>query len=410
MKLRNLLLAVSLALGIFACSKSQNPQFNVENNLMYCNLQVRKTLAEISGKNMMPRNIVDSLNHWKLVPIEISEWTVGFWPGILWYNYENTRSTTDADAATYYTNLLKPLTKLPAYDHDLGFQIFCSYGNGYRLTGDEGYKKIILDAADTLATLFNPKVGTILSWPREVDNGRFAPFNTIMDNMINLEMLYWAAKNGGDKKLYDIATKHAETTMKYHFREDGGGYHVALYDTLAGHFIKGVTHQGYADNSLWARGQSWAIYGYTFVYRETQDKKFLRFAEKVTDLYLSRLPKDEYVPYWDFDDPSIPNAPRDASAAAVVASALLELSQLEDNQTKAEEYKQAAINMIEELSSDKYQSGESKPSFLLHSTGHFPNGSEIDASINYADYYYIEALTRYKKMLSGQSVIENYKD
>lgn len=181
----------------------------------------------------------------------------------------------------------------------------------------------------------------------------------------------------------------------------------AVYDTTDGHFIKGVTHQGYADSTLWARGQAWAIYGYTMVYRETQDKKFLRFAEKVTDLYLRRLPKNEYVPYWDFDAPDIPNAPKDASAAAVVASALLELSQLEDNETKSGEYKQAAINMLEELSSDKYQSRESKPSFLLHSVGHWPNKSEIDASINYADYYYIEALIRYKKMIEGLRVTEN---
>lgn len=410
MRLTNLLTVVPLVVFLLSCSiEKNNTKPDIEKDLNYCSNQITKTLAEISGKDMMPRNIMDSLNNWKLVPVDISEWTVGFWPGILWYNYENTQNKKDADIAVYYTELLNPLTKLPAYDHDLGFQIFCSYGNAYRLTGDNKYKQIIINAADTLATLFNPKVGTILSWPREVENGRFAPFNTIMDNMINLEMLYWAARNGGDKHLAEIATKHAETTMKYQFREDGGCYHVVLYDPETGDFIKGVTHQGYADNSLWARGQAWAIYAYTFVYRETKDEKFLRFAEKVSDLYLSRLPKDEYVPYWDFDDPAIPNSPKDASAAAVVASALLELSQLEDNPTKAAEYKQASIDMLIELSSDRYQSRELKPSFLLHSTGHLPNGSEIDASINYADYYYIEALIRYKKMLQGLKVTDNFK-
>jgi unsaturated chondroitin disaccharide hydrolase len=219
-----------------------------------------------------------------------------------------------------------------------------------------------------------------------------------MDNMINLEMLFWASKNGGSKKLYDIAVKHAETTMENGFRADGGCYHVAVYDTIDGHFIKGVTHQGYADSSLWARGQAWAIYGYTMVYRETGDKKFLRFAEKVTDLYLSRLSENEYVPYWDFDAPGIPDEPRDASAAAIVASALLELSQLEDDREKSAKYRTTAINMLVELSSDEYQSGTAKPSFLLHSTGHYPKGSEIDASIIYADYYYIEALIRYKSI------------
>ncbi|GAB6011323.1 glycoside hydrolase family 88 protein [Viscerimonas tarda] len=386
---------LGMALLIASCCKQQVQVLDVNKELAYCDTQIQRTLIEIEGKNQMPRNIMDSLTTWKLVPVGIGEWTVGFWPGILWYDYENTQSEEIKKQAIAYTELLEPLTKSPAYDHDLGFQMFTSYGNAYRLTGNETYKQIILNAADTLATLFNPKVGTILSWPREV-KPRNWPHNTIMDNMINLEMLYWASKNGGDKKLYDIATQHAEVTMQHHFREDGGCYHVAVYDTIDGHFIKGVTHQGYADSSLWARGQAWAIYGYTMVYRETQDKKFLRFAEKITDLYLSRLPENDPVPYWDFDDPNIPNAPKDASAAAIVASALLELSQLENNREKGEEYKTFAVKMLEELSSGKYQSRESKPSFLLHSTGHHPAGSEIDASINYADYYYIEALTRYK--------------
>jgi unsaturated chondroitin disaccharide hydrolase len=384
---------IGIALLLTACTARQSKELNVSKELDYCRSQIERTLQETGSKNQMPQNIADSLNHWKTVDIAISEWIIGFWPGILWYNYEHTGNTTDSITADYYTHLLYPLTQLPAYDHDLGFQFFCSYGNAYRLTGNEWYKQIILNAADTLATLFNPKVGTILSWPREVQ-GRGWPHNTIIDNMINLEMLFWASKNGGSSKLYDMAVKHAETTMQNHFREDGGCYHVAVYDTIDGHFMKGVTHQGYADSSLWARGQAWAIYGYTMVYRETKDKKFLRFTEKISDLYLSRLPENEFVPYWDFDAPNIPNEPKDASAAAIVASALLELSQLEDNQEKANEYKTAAINMLVELSSDKYQSRELKPSFLLHSTGHYPKGSEVDASIIYADYYYIEALAR----------------
>ncbi len=329
--------------------------------------------------------------------MDISEWTVGFWPGILWYNYEQTKNEANKRNAVYYTELLKSLILENAYDHDLGFQIFSSYGNGYKLTANDTYKQIVINAAETLATLFNPKVGTMLSWPREVDNGNFAPHNTIIDNMINLELLYWAAKNGNNKELAQIATIHAETTMKNHFREDGSCYHVALYDTDTGDFIKGVTHQGYNDKSMWARGQAWAIYGYTFVYRETGDKKFLRFAEKVTDIYLSRLP-DDYIPYWDFDAPNIPNEPKDASAAAIVASALIELSQLEDKSHKSNEYLNAAIKMLKELSSERYQSRETNNAFLMHSTGHLPKGYEIDASIVYADYYYKEALTRLRRM------------
>ena len=396
MNIRNVMMGCALAISLCACApKDAHKDLDVESELDYCNDQIQKTLNSIGDTTMVPRNILSGQSEWNLVPVRIDEWTVGFWPGILWYNYEFTESEKNLEAAIHYTEILEPLTSLPAYDHDLGFQLFCSYGNGYRLTGDERYKQIILNAADTLATLFNPKVGTILSWPREVEPNNW-PHNTIMDNMINLEMLYWAAANGGDKELYVIATKHAETTMKHHFRDDGSNYHVTVYDTITGDFLKGVTHQGYSDETMWARGQAWAIYGFTMVYRETKDKKFLRFAEKVTDIYLKRLPAD-YVPYWDFDAPNIPEEPKDASAAAIVASALLELSKLEDNPERADEYKNAGIKMLKSLS-DSYQSGASNPSFLKHSTGHWPNNSEIDASINYADYYYIEALVRFKKL------------
>jgi len=387
-----------MAISFCACTpKVSNHTFDVDRELNYCSKQIHRALSRISDTTMMPRNILAGQSDWNLVPVRIEEWTAGFWPGILWYDYENTKSEEVIDAARHYTDMLEPLTTLPAYDHDLGFQLFCSYGNGYRLTGDERYKQIILNAADTLATLFNPKAGTILSWPREVEPNNW-PHNTIMDNMLNLEMLYWAAANGGNKELYDIATKHAETTMKYQFKEDGSNYHVVVYDTIDGHFIKGVTHQGYADETMWARGQAWAIYGYTMVYRETGDRKFLRFAEKVTDIYLKRLPED-YVPYWDFDAPNIPDEPKDASAAAITASALIELAQLEDTPAKAKEYQDAALQMLISLSSAEYQSGETNSAFLLRSVGHKPNGSEVNASINYADYYYIEALTRYNKLI-----------
>jgi unsaturated chondroitin disaccharide hydrolase len=377
-----------------ACASNIKTELDVNKELEYCNLQIQKTLTGIEGKTQIPRSIAAGSKEWKLVPATIGEWTIGFWPGIIWYNYENTKNQNLLDYAAYYTELLAPLSQLPVYDHDLGFQFFCSYGNAYRLTGNERYKQVLLDVANTLAELFNPRVGTILSWPREVS--LYGGHNTIIDNLINIELLFWASGNGGSKTLYDIAVAHAETTMKNHFREDGGCYHVAVYDTIDGHFIKGVTHQGYADCSLWARGQAWAIYGYTMIFRETRDKKFLHFAEKVTDLYLSRLPENEYVPYWDFDAPDISNEPKDASAAAIVASALLELSQLENNPEKAGQYKTAAINMLTELSGEKYQSREKNPSLLLHSVGHYPAGTEIDYSIIYADYYYLEALMRYK--------------
>lgn len=280
------------------------------------------------------------------------------------------------------------------------FLMFCSYGKGYEVNHSQEYKDVILASADSLATLFNPIVGTILSWPREVEPHNW-PHNTIMDNMMNLDMMFWAAKNGGNKLLYDLAVTHAKTTMQNHFRPDGSCYHVAVYDTINGNLIKGVTHQGYADNSMWARGQSWAIYGYTMVYRYTHNKVFLDFAQKVTDIYIKRLKEtsDDLVPLWDMDDPRgvKGGAPKDASAACVVADALLELQQYVGGE-KGEEYKQFALQSLAQLSTDRYQSGKKNVAFLMHSTGHHPAGSEIDASIIYADYYYLEALMRAKAL------------
>lgn len=394
-------------LGFCTCAHQPSGTLDVNKALDYCAKQTQRTLTELKTDSgidytMMPRNIMADEQHWNCRKATKEEWCAGFWPGVLWYDYEYTKDKQVLEEAENFTHSLKFLSHIPAYDHDLGFLVFCSYGNGYRLTKNPAYKQVILDTADTLATLFNPIVGTILSWPREVEPRNW-PHNTIMDNMINLEMLFWAAKNGGNPYLYDIAVSHADKTMKSQFRPDYTSYHVAVYDTITGNLIKGVTHQGYADSTMWARGQAWAIYGYTVVYRETKDPKYLDFAQKVTDVYLDRLPEDK-VPYWDFDDPSIPNAPRDASAGAVVASALLELSTYLPNGT-GKRYKDAAIEMLTSLSSDSYQSGESKPSFLLHSVGHWPNHSEIDASIIYADYYYIEALLRLKRLQEGYGVL-----
>ena len=405
--MKKIVVGLAVVLGFCTCAHQPSGTLDVNKALDYCAKQTQRTLTELKTDSgidytMMPRNIMADEQHWNCRKATKEEWCAGFWPGVLWYDYEYTKDKQVLEEAENFTHSLKFLSHIPAYDHDLGFLVFCSYGNGYRLTKNPAYKQVILDTADTLATLFNPIVGTILSWPREVEPRNW-PHNTIMDNMINLEMLFWAAKNGGNPYLYDIAVSHVDKTMKSQFRPDYTSYHVAVYDTITGNLIKGVTHQGYADSTMWARGQAWAIYGYTVVYRETKDPKYLDFAQKVTDVYLDRLPEDK-VPYWDFDDPSIPNAPRDASAGAVVASALLELSTYLPNGT-GKRYKDAAIEMLTSLSSDSYQSGESKPSFLLHSVGHWPNHSEIDASIIYADYYYIEALLRLKRLQEGYGVL-----
>jgi unsaturated chondroitin disaccharide hydrolase len=379
-------------------------QIGVNPALDYCVGQATKTANSIRDTTKVPRSILKGHTEWRMV--DRHDWTSGFWPGIEWYLYEYTKRNEWKQRAEKSQSILAPLIDSSAIDHDIGFVMNSSYGNAYRLTGRTDYKAILLRAADTLATLFNPKVGTILSWPRPAPGVDWPlRHNTIMDNMMNLELLFWASKNGGSKRLYDIAVSHAETTMKNHFRPDFTSYHVVLYDTATGRKVKAMTHQGYSDNSMWARGQAWAIYGFTMVYRETNDPQFLDFAQKVTDVYLSRLPKD-LIPYWDFNDPAIPNAPKDASAACVVSSALLELSGFVKDKVKAKMYKQKAEAMLKELSSPSYQSGSINNAFLLHSTGHKPAGSEIDASIIYADYYYIEALLRAKKLKEGKSIYD----
>ena len=382
------------------------PTLDVDKQLQYCHKQVKRALAELQQKDgsfdytMEPRNILkgDKQKGWNCRKMD-RDWCSGFWPGILWMDYQNTKDEAMKKVAEGYTESLNGIAYRPCHDHDIGFLMFCSYGKGYEVNHSPEYKKIILASADSLATLFNPVVGTILSWPRMVEREHW-PHNTIIDNMMNLDLMFWASKNGGNKLLYDLAVTHAKTTMKNHFRPDGSCYHVAVYDTINGDLIKGVTHQGYADNSMWARGQAWAIYGYTMVYRYTKNKMFLDFAQKVTDIYIRRLKEtsDDMIPLWDMDDPrGVKSAPKDVSAACIVADALLELQQYVDKE-KCEEYRQFALQSLAQLSTDKYQSGKKNVAFLMHSTGHHPAKSEIDASIIYADYYYMEALVKVKML------------
>ncbi len=404
--MKKLILCVAICC-MTACQKDDS-LLDMNKELAYCSGQVTRALEELKQEDgtydysMEPRNILreDQQKGWNCLKTSPQEWCSGFWPGILWMDYGITKDEQLRKQAEGYTEALSVVTRESVYDHDIGFLILSSYGKGYEQTGRDDYRQVMLDAADSLATLFNPVVGTILSWPRHVKD--YGGHNTIMDNMINLELLFFAAKEQQENKakserLYNMAVKHAETTMEHHFQEDGTCYHVAVYDTLSGQFLKGVTHQGYADSSMWARGQSWAIYGYTMVYRFTRDRRFLDFAEKVTDLYLKRLQEtsDDWVPLWDMDDPRGLAAPKDASAACVVASALMELCQYVDA-AKGKEYVRAAEKMLSCLSTEKYQSRDRNVAFLLHSTGHHPADKEIDASIIYADYYYLEALLRYK--------------
>jgi len=366
--------------------------------LDYCVDKVVTNLNSLTAVDSLPRNILPGQTNWNKVGIY--DWTSGFWPGILWEAYEVSGNQDILANARKFTDPLRAVLSVPVDNHDLGFMLYLSFGNGYQATKDSAYHQFLLTAADSLATLFNPKVGTILSWPSMCAKMNW-PHNTIIDNMINLELLFWASKNGGEQRLYDMAVKHAETCMKTMVRPDYTTFHVAVFDTFDGHFIKGVTHQGYADSSMWARGQAWGIYGYSMCFRETGNPEFLETAHKLADVFIKRLPED-VIPYWDFDDPAIPNAPKDASAAAIAASGMLELSGFVKNEADKEKYINAAIALLAKLSTPEYLSGDKNQAFLMHSTGHKPNGTEIDASIIYADYYYLEALMRLKKLEINQ--------
>ena len=371
---------------------NQSPKFDVSTVLKQ-NVDKIKTVAQkLTFYDSFPRHIDENNKQWSYV--NPKDWCSGFYSGILWYAYEESGDEVLKNKAIKFTETLKTIAYSPARNHDIGFQLYCSYGNGYRLTGNQNYREILLSAADTLATLYNPKVGSILSWPSQI---RRYKHNTIIDNMMNLELLFWAAKNGGDKSLYNIAKSHAEQTMKHLVRQDGSTFHVGSFDIETGAFLQGYTHQGYTNESMWARGQGWGIYGFAMAYRETGDSNFLNTAIKLSDKFLERLPQDR-IPFWDFDDPKIPNAPKDASAAAVAACGLMELSGLVQDEKLKSKYFNAGKTLVKTLSSKAYLSNAKNDALLLHSTGNHPKNKEMDVPIIYADYYYMEALLRLKKL------------
>jgi rhamnogalacturonyl hydrolase YesR len=321
------------------------------------------------------------------------DWTSGFFPGVLWFLYEYTgKENWLVPAKKFSAGIEKE--KLNGGTHDMGFKVFCSIGTGYRLTKDAHYKEVIIESAKTLAKRFNPKTGVIRSWDHNTDKW-VNP--VIIDNMMNLELLFEATRLTGDSSFYKIAVSHANTTLKNHFRSDYSSYHVVDYDPNTGAVLKKNTHQGFSHESAWARGQAWALYGYTMCYRYTKDPAYLIQAEQVAAFIFNHknMPED-LVPYWDFDATGIPDEPRDVSAAAVIASGLYELTGYSRNK---ELYKSKADLMMQSIGK-KYTSpnGANKGFILAHSTGSKPANSEVDVPLSYADYYYLEALLKYRSL------------
>ncbi|MBD8387173.1 alginate lyase family protein [Dysgonomonas sp. BGC7] len=353
---------------------------------------IAEAMKEAQKKNLVSPRSIDKNGHLRMV--NPRDWCSGFFPGSLWFMYEYTKDEKWKERANKHSMLIEN-EKFDRTSHDVGFKIFNSFGNGYRLTGSPEYKDVIVQAAKTLSLRFNKKIGSIRSWDF---NQKEWQYPVIIDNMMNLELLFETTKMTGDSSFYQIADAHAMTTLKNHFREDYSSFHVVDYDSISGLPRLKQTHQGYADQSAWARGQAWAIYGFTMSYRYTRRTEYLQLAENITNFIFSHpnLPKD-LIPYWDFNDPSIPNAPRDASTACIIASALYELSKY--SETNSNKYKRWGDTIINNLISHYKSDPKTMYGFLLlHSTGHHPGGDEIDVPISYADYYFLEALLRRKNL------------
>lgn len=400
-------IALALLLILNACNTpmQEEAKFTVEEAKKAISVAEKHYLnmAKTLNDSVLPRT---TGSEGQLETSNIYWWTSGFYPGTLWYLYEFTENDTLKKEALEKTHLLEPLKKYP-YTHDLGFMVFCSFGNAYRITDNPEYKEIIIEAAETLASRYNDTIKTIKSWDWNRDGEWQYP--VIIDNMMNLEMLTWAARQADNDQLADIAETHSKITIKNHFREDFSTYHVVDYDTITGQARGRMTHQGYSDESAWARGQAWGLYGYTMMFDETGDSIYLRQAQEIADFILDHenLPEDK-IPYWDFNAPDIPDALRDASAGAIIASSLLELSTFFSDSTK-EKYMENAEIMLATLSSDTYlaEPGTNNHFILKHSVGHLPGDSEVDVPLTYADYYYVEALLRFLE-LEGDFSFEDY--
>lgn len=385
-----LLLVSSLLLNCAYCQDISKKWIN--QNLTEAAKQYEELMHYVPD-GLMPASFVND----SLKTCTSSSWVAGFYPGTLLYLYQATKNKT------LFNEALKKIVLMDDQQynkgtHDLGFMMYCSYGTLFNMKPDNKYKQILLTSARSLSTRFNPKVGCIRSWGKSDDTTQF---RVIIDNMMNLELLMWATKVTGDSSFYHIAVSHANTTMKNHFRPDFSSYHVVVYNPLTGEVIRKQTAQGASDESAWARGQSWGLYGYTMMYRYTKDKRYLEQAHHIASFILNNpnLPADK-IPYWDYDAPGIPDADRDASAGAIMASALIELSKY-SNGSLSKKYLNVASIILHTLSFPEYKApvGTNGGFLLKHSVGNMNKNVQVNAPLPYADYYYVEAMLRYKNLL-----------
>ncbi len=351
----------------------------------------------------------------KVVFVPTRDWVSGFFAGTLWYMYE---LTGDEEYALHAQKQTEALSKIQyfTHHHDVGFMMYDSYGNGLRLKNLPGYDTVLVNTAKSLSTRFRPGAGLIQSWNVtggwQKERGWRCP--VIIDNLMNLELLFRASEISGDPSFREIAISHADKTLENHFRDDYSTYHVVDYDPETGEVRGKYTAQGADDASRWARGQSWALYGYTVLYRYTLEERYLSQAKNIAHFLLAEpnMPSD-FIPLWDYDAAQYgaekpQYAPyvnqRDASSGAIMASALYELWQY----TKDGEYLKTADKIVKSLSAAPYRAelGTNGGFLLQHSVGSIPHGSSIDVPLNYADYYLLEALVRRRHIINGENPIQ----
>ena len=401
MDIKNYITALLALLGV-VCTACNKPNI-VEENIANAEVQLSALLAasQQDGQIRIPSTYRDG----KVRFVPKHDWVSGFFAGSLWYMYELTGDEKWVEAAQQHTENLHDIQYL-TWHHDVGFMVYDSYGNGRRLKGLVQYDTVIVNTAKSLCTRFRPEAGVLQSWNADkgwqAQRGWKCP--VIIDNMMNLELLFKASEISGDDTFKNIAISHSDKTILHHYRDDYSTWHVVDYDHETGAIRGKYTAQGAADDSAWARGQAWGLYGYTLAYRFTKDEMYLQQAQHVVEFIFSHpnLP-DDLVPYWDYNAPEIPNTPRDVSSAAIAASALYELYDM----TKNKEYKALADTIIESLSSPAYRAeqGTNGGFILMHSVGSIPHNSNIDVPLNYADYYFLEALVRKRNIENGGSAV-----
>lgn len=395
MKLK-LLFAATITFGITSLATNAQTALKPKADLVKLidkNLKDAAAQYKVLMKNVPADSLPETFEKGRSKSISVKNWVSGFYPGTLFYLYQGTKDKILYQAGLAKLPLMEPIKTIDS--HDIGFMMFDSFGIANQIKPSEEYKEILITSAKSLCKRFNPIVGCTMSW-----GSKAGEFRVIVDNMMNLELLMWATKVSGDSTYAKIAITHANTTMKNHFRPDYSSYHLVNYNPATGGINKKQTVQGYADDSAWARGQGWGLYGYTMMYRETKDKRYLNLAKNIATFILNHpnLPADK-IPYWDFNAPGQPNTYRDSSAGSIYASALIELAGYVDA-TSSKKYMDAAETIIRSLSTEKYKAvlGENGGFILKHGVGHLPKPALIDVPLTYGDYYFVEAMLRYKNL------------